>query len=284
MTIRIQLAQVEPTLGNLEANRALHLAEVEAARSGGAQAICFPELSLTGYFLKDQTPEVALSRESGFFQPLFEASRRISIGFGFVERGRDGRTYNSYAWLEDGRLAGVHRKVHLVSYGMFEESRDLAAGEHYKPIDSKLGRLGVLICEDLWHMEGAWLYFQQGVDALIVPSASPARGVEAGHDGLGSVRTWRSLLETTATMTQSWVVHVNRTGWEDGISFGGGSRVIDPYGSQVAELAGLDPARLHVDIDPREAARARTRVPLRRDEKPWILRRELERLAEEDEQ
>lgn len=283
MTIRIQLAQIEPTLGNLDANRSLHLAEVEAARADGAQAICFPELSLTGYFLKDQTSEVALSRESTFLEPLLEASRQLSIGFGFVERGRDGRTYNSYAWLEDGRLAGLHRKVHLVSYGMFEESRDLAAGEHYKPIDSKLGRLGVLICEDLWHMEGAWLYFQQGVDALIVPSASPARGVEASHEGLGSVRTWRSLLETTATMTQSWVVHVNRTGWEDGISFGGGSRVIDPYGTQVDELAGLDPGRLHVDIDPREAARARTRVPLRRDEKPWILRRELERLAEEDE-
>ncbi|MCA8981359.1 MAG: carbon-nitrogen hydrolase [Planctomycetes bacterium] len=282
MTIRIQLAQVEPTLGNLEANRALHLAEVEAARSEGAQAICFPELSLTGYFLKDQTPEVALSRESAFLEPLVEASRRISIGLGFVERGRDGRTYNSYAWLEDGLVVGLHRKVHLVSYGMFEESRDLAAGEHYETIESKLGRLGVLICEDLWHMEGAWLYFQQGVDALIVPSASPARGVEAGNDGLGSVRTWRSLLETTATMTQSWVVHVNRTGWEDGISFGGGSRVIDPYGAQVGELAGLDAGRLHVDVDPREAARARTRVPLRRDEKPWILRRELERLAEED--
>ena len=284
MTIRIQLAQVEPTLGNLEANRSLHLAEIEAARADRAHAICFPELSLTGYFLKDQTSEVALSRESAFLAPLLEASREISIGLGFVERARDGRAYNAYAWLEDGRITGLHRKVHLVTYGMFEESRDLAAGEHYRPIESKLGRLGVLVCEDLWHMEGAWLYFQQGVDALIVPSASPARGVEAGQDGLGSVRTWRSLLETTATMTQSWIVHVNRTGWEDGISFGGGSRVIDPYGNEVGALAGLDPGRLAVEVDPREAARARTRVPLRRDEKPWILRRELDRLAEEDEQ
>lgn len=284
MTIRIQLAQVEPTLGNLASNRSLHLDEIAAAREVGAQAICFPELSLTGYFLKDQTSEVALSRDSAFLQPLIEASREISIGFGFVERGRDGRAFNAYAWLEDGRIVGLHRKVHLVSYGIFEESRDFAAGEHYRPIESKLGRLGVLICEDLWHMEGAWLYFQQGVDALIVPSASPARGVEAGPDGLGSVRTWRALLETTATMTQTWMVHVNRTGWEDGVSFGGGSRVIDPYGCELASLAGLDAGRLQVDLDTREASRARTRVPLRRDEKPWILRRELDRLAEETDQ
>ena len=114
-------------------------------------------------------------------------------------------------------------------------------------------------------------------------SASPARGVEAGGDGLGSVRNWKSLLETTAMLTQAWVTHVNRTGWEDGISFGGGSRVIDPYGVEVGALPGLDPGRLAVDIDTREAARARTSVPLRRDEKPWILRRELDRLAEEPE-
>lgn len=283
MTIRIQLSQLEPTLGNLEANRALHLDEVARAKEGGAGAVVFPELSLTGYFLKDQTPEVALSRESKFLAPLLEASRDVSIGLGFVERARDGRTYNAYAWLEGGAVIGVHRKVHLVTYGMFEESRDLAAGEQYRPIESRLGRLGVLICEDLWHMEGAYLLFQQGVDAIVVPSASPARGVEAGADGLGSVRTWRSLLATTATMTQAWVAHVNRTGFEDGICFGGGSRVFDPYGDEVGALEGLDAGRLVVDVDPREAARARTRVPLRRDEKPWLLRRELERLADEEE-
>jgi len=282
MDCRIHLAQVEPTLGNVERNLALHVESVGAARAAGADVVLFPELSLTGYFLKDQTAEVALAREAAPVRALVERSREISIGFGFVERARDGRIFNSYAFLERGELLHVHRKVHLVGYGMFEESRDLAPGERFVAFDSAHGRLGVLICEDAWHAAGAWLYFLAGVDALIVPSCSPARGVAAGERGLASERTWTTLLEATAIRCQAWVVYVDRVGCEDGIAFAGGSRVIDPGGRELARLQGMDPGGLDVALEPHALERARLQTPLRRDEKPWIVLRELQRLEEEE--
>lgn len=280
MDAKIHLAQVEPTLGNLDLNLEIHLAAVDAARAEGADVVLFPELSLTGYFLKDQTSEVALGLDAAPLALLCERSSEISIGVGFVERGRDGRRFNAYAFLEGGVPLHVHRKVHLVTYGMFEESRDLGPGERFQLIDSRHGRLGVLICEDAWHLTGGWLYFLDGVDALIVPSSSPARNVSTDGEGLGSSRKWSALLAAQAILFQSWVLYVNRVGCEDGVTFAGESRVIDPFGEEVARIEGLDPGSLSLALDPHATERARLKTPLRRDEKAWIVRRELERLEE----
>ncbi|MAF65052.1 MAG: carbon-nitrogen hydrolase [Planctomycetes bacterium] len=280
MDAKIHLAQLEPTLGNLDANLELHLDAVDGACGEGADIVLFPELSLSGYFLKDQTAEVALSLDAAPLARLRERSREVSIGVGFVERERDGRRFNSYAFLEDGETLHVHRKVHLVTYGMFEESRDLGPGERFGVIESRHGRLGVLICEDAWHLTGGWLYFLDGVDALVVPSCSPARGVSSDGEGLGSSRKWSALLGAQAILFQSWVLYVNRVGCEDGVTFAGESRVIDAFGDEVARLEGLDRGSLSVTLDSRATERARLKTPLRRDEKAWIVRRELERLEE----
>ncbi|MCB9914174.1 MAG: carbon-nitrogen hydrolase [Planctomycetes bacterium] len=280
MTLTVHLAQLEPTLGNLDANLALHLAELERAREDGAELVLFPELSLTGYFLKDQTPEVALARDAAPLEALREASRGRTVGVGFVERGDDGRVYNAYALFEDGALLHVHRKVHLVTYGMFEESRDLAAGERFDVASSRLGRIGVLVCEDMWHAAGGWLYFLAGVDLLVVPSAGPARGVSASYQGLASVGAWRALLQSASTLYQCWSLYVNRAGVEDGITFGGGTCVVDPFGHEVAHVDGLDAGRVVHALDLGACERARLAAPLRRDEKPWLVQAALARLDE----
>jgi predicted amidohydrolase len=280
MPFTIQLAQIEPTLGNLEKNLELHLEHCAAAEEAGVELLLFPELSLTGYFLKDQTAEAALRIDAPPLEALRERSRSITLGVGFVERAPDGRLFNSYAILEDGQLLHLHRKVHLVTYGMFEESRDVGAGEHFAVAESKHGRIGVLLCEDLWHVISSWLYFLDGVDLLVVPSAGPGRGVSAEGRGLGSVEVWKTLLTAHALLFQTWSAYVNRTGCEDGITFGGGSRIVDPFGEEVACLEGLAPGSLTHEIDLRANERARVQTPLRRDEKPWIVLRELQRLEE----
>ena len=117
----------------------------------------------------------------------------------------------------------------------------------------------------------------------IVPSAGPARGVGAQHDGLGSVESWRLLLRSTAFLSQCWLLYVNRVGCEDGICFGGSSMVVDPFGHETARLEGLDAGELDAALDPADAERARAITPLRRDEKAWLVRRELERLEGEAE-
>jgi len=277
MDCQIALIQNNPTLGDLRANLALHVAEIEAALREGAQLVAFPELSLTGYFLKDQTYELGSALDAPLLAPLYELSRRASIAFGLVERGPEGRLYNSYAFLEDGRLIGVHRKVHLVTYGMFDESRDFAAGESFAAIDSKHGRFGVLICEDMWHLGGTYLHFMADVDALLVPSASPARDVQAPGPGLGSVRVWKTLLAATSLFTQTWVLYANRVGFEDGIAFSGASCVHDPFGAELCALEGFDTGRLRAHVRSAELVRARALTPLRRDEKPRMLLAGLER-------
>ena len=105
-------------------------------------------------------------------------------------------------------------------------------------------------------------------------------GVQAGGEGLGSVQTWERLLSTWALLTQTWVCHVNRVGFEDGIGFGGGTRVIDPFGECAGVLEGLDSGVLSARVDSATLDRARVALPLRRDERAWILARELAQRAE----
>jgi len=283
MTTRLHLAQIDTALGNLDANLGVHLAEIDAARIDGADVLVFPELSLTGYFLKDQSFEAARPLDCAELESIRERSTDLTIGVGFVERGDDGRLYNAYALYEDGRLLHVHRKVHLVTYGMFEESRDLAAGERFDLAESKHGRIGIMLCEDAWHATSAWLYFLRGAEVLLVPSAGPARGVSARDEGLGSVGTWRALLTHAAALHQCWSVYVNRVGCEDGVTFAGGSLVVDPFGREAAALDTLDAGRLVTDLDLRACERARVQTPLRRDEKPWLVLRDLQHIVDPEE-
>ncbi len=277
----VSMAQIEPTLGDLTQNLELHLEAIDQAVKAGSHIVLFPELSLTGYFLKDQFSEVASSIDSAELRTLRKRSKDISIGVGFVERGDDDRIYNSWVFFEDGEVLHVHRKVHLVDYGMFEESRDLATGSSFCAFNSKHGRFGVLLCEDAWHAASAYLYFLAGVDAFLVPSSGPGRGVSNDSEGLASSRTWNTLCDSMALLYQSYILYVNRVGFEDGVLFGGGSRAVDPFGQELVRAEGLDPCLLQVPISASGLRRARTATPLRRDEKPWLVARELKRLEQE---
>lgn len=279
MDCRLTVAQTNPALGNVGRNLEEHVAAIEAAVAAGSQLIVFPELSLTGYFLKDQTAEVALSLDSREMARLAELSRSISIVVGFVEHASDGRIYNSVAFLEDGRVLHVHRKVHLVTYGMFDEMREFAAGRSFETFQSKHGRFGLMICEDVWHVSSGYQHFLDGVDAMLISSCSPGRGVDHGTRELASERQWRTLLEAHGILFQTWVVFANRVGWEDGVVFWGGSRVIDPFGLEQARLEGLEPGRLEARISSHELRRARVATPLLRDSKPWVLAEGLARIG-----
>jgi len=208
-----------------------------------------------------------------------EVDRPVEPGVGFVERARDGRIYNSVAFLEDGRVLHVHRKVHLVTYGMFDEQREFAAGTSFVAFQSKLGRFGLMICEDVWHVSSGCQHFLDGVDAMLIPSCSPGRGVEHGTRELGSERLWRTLLEAHGILFQTWVVYCNRVGWEDGVFFWGGSRVIDPFGVETARIDGFDAGSLQARITSDESRRARLATPLLRDSKPALLIEGLGRIA-----
>jgi len=278
--IRVALAQVAPKLGDAAANLALHLETIEAARRKDAELVVFPELSLTGYLLRDQVPDVAMGLESPAIQRLCRASRDVDLVVGFVEEDPGHRYFNAAAYFSAGRLIHVHRKVYLPTYGMFDEGRDFAAGERIRAFATRHGLAGILVCEDAWHPTGAWLLAHQGAELLLVPSSGPTRGARPGR-GVTSVGVWRDLARVTAQLQTAFVVYVNRVGYEDGLNFGGGSCAVDPFGRTVSELPAVEASTAVVQLRGEVLRRARTAYPLLRDDDLDLVHRELRRILVE---
>lgn len=277
--VRVALGQISPRLGDVEANLGLHLASVEQARSDGAEVLVFPELSLTGYHLLDQVPEVALRQDDATLTRLAAASRSIDLVVGLVEESPGHRYHNAAAYFAGGGLVHLHRKLYLPNYGMFQEGRDFAPGDRLRSFDATYGPCGLLVCEDLWHATCAWLLAQQGAEIIYVLANGPTRGARPGT-GITSVGVWRDLLRVTAQFQSAFLVYVNRSGCEDGLSFGGGSMVVDPFGRVVAELPPLEQGLLTVELEGEVLRRARTAYPLLRDENLELVSRELGRIRQ----
>ena len=273
------LAQLSPRLGDVRANLALHEDAVRRAAEQDARLVLFPELSLTGYRLRDLTYEVALRRDSDVLEKLAALSRGNGpdLLVGFIEESPDHRFYNSAAYFSSGRLVHVHRKVYLPTYGLFEEGRFFAAGSTFEAFETGLGRMGVLVCEDVWHLSSAYSYFLQDVDWLLVTSSGPGRGLPEADKEPSSGKAWNSLLVALATFFNVGALYVNRVGWEDGVKFWGGSKVVDPFGEVIGEAGQVEPELCFVDVDPSALRLSRINTPIRRDERPDILRRLLER-------
>ncbi|HEU4400957.1 MAG TPA: nitrilase-related carbon-nitrogen hydrolase, partial [Candidatus Polarisedimenticolia bacterium] len=275
---RIALAQVEPVLGDLAANVDLHLRWARRALRERADLVVFPELSLTGYLLKDLVTDVAVRlADPAPLRPLFQMSRRIALAFGLVEETAGHRYHNSAVLLEAGRVRHVHRKVYLPTYGMFDEGRYFAAGDRLEAFPATLGRLGMLICEDLWHTSSALVLAQDGADYILALSNGPTQGVDA-HAGLSNQATWRDVVKVTAQLQTVFVAWVNRVGFEDGVNFGGGSCVVDPFGRTLAEGKLLEEDLVVCDLERSTLRHARTVFPLLRDERLPVLSREIGRL------
>ena len=276
-TVRVALAQIAPKLGELEANLDIHREAIRLAQREKAGIVVFPELSLTGYLLRDQVPEVALTPESAAFKKLLRLSAKVDLIVGFVEESAGHRFYNSTAYLSSGRVVHVHRKVYLPTYGMFEEGRDFAAGDVMRSFATRHGRAGMLICEDAWHPTSAWLLVQDGAEILFTLSSGPTRGAKPGR-GITSLPVWHGLLRTTAQFQTSFVIYVNRVGYEDGLNFGGGSIALDPFGRTLAELPALGAGLTVAEVGGEVLRRARAAYPLLRDENIELVHRELSRV------
>ena len=279
MDFTVVLAQIKPKLGCVADNLAAIEEQIAKAREAGADLIVFPELALSGYFLKDLVPEVALRADFPEIQRLIELSRGISIAIGFVEETADYHFFNSALYLEDGAIRHLHRKVYLPTYGLFDEQRYLARGEAFRAFDTKFGRFGMLICEDMWHLSASYILAMDGATTLICLSSSPARGIEG--DSLGSASAWQKLVSTTAMFLNCRVLYTNRVGFEDGVNFWGGSEYIAPSGESIARGALLEEDFVTARVDEGALRRERIFSPMMRDENLFVTIQELGRIAHE---
>jgi len=276
MNFTATLAQIKPKLGCVADNMALIEQHIEEAITAKSDLIIFPELALTGYFLKDLVPEVALRLDSPDIMRLKELSRHISIVIGFVEESESYGFYNSSIYLENSAITHLHRKVYLPTYGLFDEQRYLARGERFRAFDTSLGRMGMLICEDMWHLSASYILAMDGATTLICLSSSPGRGVE--EDTLGTAKSWQQLTATTAMFLNCRVLYCNRVGYEDGVNFWGGSEYVTPAGKSAVRGKLLEEDTVTAVLDQGALRRERIFSPLLRDENLFVTMRELDRI------
>ena len=282
MEYRIALAQVAPRLGDVDANLAIAADAVRRAAIEGATLTVLPELALTGYLLQDLVPEVSMRADDPRLLSVGDDAPRMLVAAGFVEETDDHRYCNSAALVRDGALVGLHRKVYLPTYGLFDEGRFTRPGDRIRTVGvgEPIGRIGVSVCEDFWHPSVPMIQAQDGADLLVNISAGPSRA-PGSSAGLEAIAGWHKMQDTYALLGTVAIAFCNRVGNEEGLTFWGGSRIIGPGGSTVAQAPLWDEALVVGAIDTDDVRMQRYGMPLLADERLELVRRELDRIIAE---
>jgi NAD+ synthase (glutamine-hydrolysing) len=246
-----------------------------AAWSEPPELLVAPETALTGYFLEGGVRDLALPAERLFDdlsrQHADAKAPPLDVALGFYEIHRN-RLYNSglYATLggSDAGIRHVHRKVFLPTYGVFDEERFVEAGRSVQAFDTSWGRAAILICEDAWHSFTPMLAALGGAQLIIIPSASPARGVVTTDDTAGrptSLARWGRIVQDMAGEHGVFVALSQLVGFEGGKAFPGGSIVSNPRGDVIASGPIFEEAVIPATLDFEEITRARVDLPLLAD-------------------
>lgn len=264
----VAIVQTKPAKGRYEAN----------LRAGGeafeqlderTNLVVFPEAAFTGYFLEGAVYDLALSaqRFASDLAGVWRAARgdaEADIVAGFYEND-SGTYYNSAIYLHvdrDGeRIVHLHRKLFLPTYGVFDEERFLSRGRKVGTFDTRFGRMAMLICEDAWHAIVPTIAAVKGARTMIVPSASPGRGIE-GAGELVSITRWRNVLISAAVEHGVFVLYAGLTGFEGGKGMTGNSCAIDPRGNVLVQAPTTEATIVRAELDLREVDLARAGLPL----------------------
>ena len=254
--MRLALAQINTTVGDLDGNRERILARLEEAKSAGADLVLFPELAVTGY-----PPEDLLLRP-GFLRAaadslglIASAARGITCLVGVPHLDRD--LFNTCAVCADGEIKAVYHKRFLPNYGVFDEARYFQAGRELLLLQVGETLVGPTVCEDIW---------QPGPPAtdLALAGAHVVANISASPFHVGKGREREEMLAVRARDNVCWVAFVNAVGGQDELVFDGHSLVLDQDGDVVARAPAFEEALLVADIDPSTAIGHRLRDARRR--------------------
>ena len=263
-TFRLAMAQMNPTVGDLEGNTAKILQFIEEARSQDADLVAFPELALPGYPPEDLLFKPQFIQDNRrYLDKIIAASRGIAVVVGFVDT--QGDIYNAAAVAYDGALAGVYHKMYLPNYGVFDEDRYFRAG-HGCPVYLINGvGVGVNICEDIWYAVGpAALQRDAGAEIIVNINGSPY------HVGKRGAR--ERMLATRASDHELFVSYTNMVGGQDELVFDGASVVFDHHGEVLVRGSQFREELVLADLDVDAVFSARLHDPRPRKENPEILR------------
>lgn len=271
--VNVALAQISCRRGDKAKNIARIKSTLALAKEKGADLVVFPELSLTGYTMRDQIYELAETIPGPSTRILEElgknAETHIVFGLPELSEKTQATVYNTAVLTGPDGLIGKYRKMYLPTHSVFEEKRYFRPGYQTAVFDTKLGRIGLIICYDIFFPEVSRLARLKGAQLIVCISASPAT-----RRSFFEVLTKARAIENT-----SFMAYVNLVGIEDGLQFWGGSRLIGPNGSILAK-AKYDQEDLVIgeinysDIRPIEAF-----VPILKDLRPELFEK-LRRITE----
>ena len=275
--LRLAIAQVRPQKGAYQENLCRFGALFREVGNWPEppELVVGPETALTGYFLEGGVRDLAVSGDQ-LFDDLSRQHREagtpsLDIAVGFYEIHAN-RLYNSglYATLggPDAGIRHIHRKIFLPTYGVFDEERFVEAGRSVQAFDTSWGRAALLICEDAWHSFTPMLAALDGAQLIIIPSASPARGVVTTDDTAGrpvSLARWSRLVQDIAGEHGVYVALSQLVGFEGGKAFPGGSILAGPRGDLLAQAPVFEEAIIPAVLDFEEITRARADLPLLAD-------------------
>jgi NAD+ synthase (glutamine-hydrolysing) len=261
-SIRVGIAQINSTVGDLGGNTRKIMDSIDQAKSLGVDLLTFPELAITGYPPEDllfKPQFIKQNKES--LSKIIEHCSNIAVVVGFVDS--DGDIYNAAAVLYNKKLVGFYHKFYLPNYGVFDEDRYFRAGKEY-PVFIIYGTgIGVTICEDMWYEAGpAIVQAYAGATVLVNISASPY------HAGKGLFR--ERMLATRASDSLAIVVHNNLVGGQDELVFDGGSLIINEKGEVVVRGKQFEEDFVVADLDVESVFRSQLHDSRRRKETPWI--------------
>jgi predicted amidohydrolase len=207
----------------------------------------------------------ALAERLGNLWRARAGARAVDLVIGFYENA-EGAYYNAALYLEidacGQRIAHVHRKMFLPTYGVFDEERFLSRGRRLCAFPTRFGRLAMLVCEDAWHALVPTVAALKGARMLLIPSASPGRGLDGINGELTSIERWRELLRGYAIEHGVFVVYASLAGFEGGKGMTGSSCAIDPSGNVLVAAPALGAHLVRVDLDLGDIDIARARLPL----------------------
>lgn len=259
-TLRVGLAQINPTVGDLPGNVQRILDYIGRARELGVDLVAFPELAITGYPPEDLLlkPDF-IQANLDCLQQIVESTRSITAVVGFVDSADD--IYNAAAIIHDGALAGVYHKMYLPNYGVFDENRYFQAGTDYSVFTLQGTTVGINICEDIWYPTGPSEVqaLAGGAEVLVAISASPY------HAGKGLSR--ERMLATRAADNVAIVAFCNLVGGQDELVFDGNSVVFDERGELVVRGKQFEEDLVVADLDVGSVFRQRLHDPRRRKER-----------------
>lgn len=244
-TFRLTLAQLNPTVGAIEANAALAYDAWQQGRDAGAQMVALTEMFITGYQTQDLVMKPAF--HTAAIAAVQALALRITDGPALGIGGpcvKDGLLYNAYYILQDGKIAATILKHDLPNDQVFDEKRVFASAAPQGPYRIGPLRIGTPICEDAWHSEVCETLAETGAQILLVPNGSPY------HRGKPAVRT--NLMVARVVETGLPLVYLNMIGGQDDQAFDGASFVLNPGGALVAQLPQFLPCVTHIDFEETE--------------------------------